>query len=720
QVQGENFLIPVKARIDRESDVDVEAVSADLVLKQMDFAQSAVNIVILDACRNNPLTRSWRSEVKGLAEMTRKPRGSFIAYSTAPGEVAADGRGANSPYATALAQSIVEPGQGIEEIFRDVRAKVLAATDDRQTPWDSSSLTAPFFFQAPVAASSAQTALLSNPDAADMLFWDSIRDSKSPDDYQAYLDKYPHGVYAGLAANRLKALGAASAAVASAATAPDTTERNMPPAKDDDLTARYEDMFWDSVKSSGRAEDIQAYLNKYPHGRYAGDAQRALKDLTKTGTPAPLPAFESVDQPVYVRDRARLRAVPDLSGEVLRLVAANAALKATGKTADGAWWRVAMEDGRTGYIAGSVVTDQPPPPPVPAAATPPAPEASITTPPQQASAAPSPAASAAPASGKDEDLCPSDSKAAPADRVAACQRLVATAGDDDAKVTALVNLGNSLYDASRSDEALKSYQAALQLDPKSAAAYFDIGLIRSDQARYAEARAAFDKAAALEPDDGDAVYQRGVARGNLGDFDGALTDVERAIDMKTGATDVYEELSFLKLAAADTDAAVKAADKAADGDQGYWSLSAMVAYYFGGRMDKAAEQAERSIKDKPDFAYGWVWKSLTQRARGDIAGANQTLGDALQSIKPGEWPAPMLQFMAGKISESRLQEIVAAGDLKTRTERLCETSYYRGELAYLAGDKAAARAAMQVALGTRVYYYVEYATAKARLAQLNE
>ncbi len=333
-------------------------------------------------------------------------------------------RAATVPYAKALAETIVEPGQGIEEIFRDVRAKVLAATDNKQTPWDSSSLTAPFYFQAPaaVAATDASTALSGNPQAAELLFWESIKDSKSSDDFQAYLDKYPQGEYVALAKNRLKGLGAVAAA---ASAPPDSTIRNMAPGKDEETAKAYEDAFWGSVQDSDVADDIQAYLNKYPHGRYVGQAQQKLKALGKTSlppllqsvappqsVPPPLPPFADVDQQIYTRDRARLRATPDKNAEVVGRVAAGAALKATGRTADSAWWRVALDDGKTGYIAGSIVSDQPPA----AAVALPAPS---VAPAQQASAAPPPSSTAAAPAGKDEDICPSDSSAAPADRIAA-------------------------------------------------------------------------------------------------------------------------------------------------------------------------------------------------------------------------------------------------------------------------------------------------------------
>ena len=142
QVDGENFLLPIGAEIQAEGDVELEAVSASSILSQMQFAGNAVNLVFLDACRNNPLTRSFRSGSRGLARVDA-PRGSFVGYSTAPGDVSVDGESNNSPYALALVEELTTPGISIEEAHRAVRGKVLAATNQRQTPWDSSSLTGP-------------------------------------------------------------------------------------------------------------------------------------------------------------------------------------------------------------------------------------------------------------------------------------------------------------------------------------------------------------------------------------------------------------------------------------------------------------------------------------------------------------------------------------------------------------------------------------------------
>lgn len=206
QVQGMNYLVPVGADISKEADVKIETVSADDVLEQMEFAGSRVNIVILDACRNNPVGRSVRSVSRGLAPMD-SVRGTFIAYSTSPGSVAADGAGANSPYTAALAKTIVQPGLGIEEAFRDVRGQVMAATEEKQVPWDSSSLTAPFFFKPAAAQFSTAAAPPLSSVEADKAVWEAIKDSKQPGDYEAYLSQYPNGTFAGLARSRLASLG---------------------------------------------------------------------------------------------------------------------------------------------------------------------------------------------------------------------------------------------------------------------------------------------------------------------------------------------------------------------------------------------------------------------------------------------------------------------------------------------------------------------------------
>lgn len=218
QVEGQNFLLPIGAEIEREADVEIESISADDVMTQMQFAGNAVNLVFLDACRNNPLAKANRSGTRGLARLDA-PRGSFVGYSTAPGDVAADGDGANSPYALALAEELKRPGISVEEAHRNVRAKVLAQSGNKQTPWDSSSLTGAVI----LAAKALEPAPQPTPQAApapqqmqqpaldkEVVFWESIKGSPDPADFDAYLAQYPQGTFAPLAKNRIAALKSAA------------------------------------------------------------------------------------------------------------------------------------------------------------------------------------------------------------------------------------------------------------------------------------------------------------------------------------------------------------------------------------------------------------------------------------------------------------------------------------------------------------------------------
>ena len=236
QMRGENYRIPIKAKLRNARDLDVEAVPVELVLKQMDFAQSSVNIVILDACRNNPLAGAGRAVSRGLAEIKETPIGSSISYSTAPGQVAEDSNGKNSPYTAALADAILRPGLDLAEVFRAVRKSVLKSTNQKQVPWDSWSLTDPYYFIPPTTTVVAQN---EPSQQIELAFWDSIKNKDNSADFQAYLDQYPSGSFAALANNRLKTLKTAKLA---------ENDRTVAPAVSVDFTAVYQIVY---AKNSG-------------------------------------------------------------------------------------------------------------------------------------------------------------------------------------------------------------------------------------------------------------------------------------------------------------------------------------------------------------------------------------------------------------------------------------------------------------------------------------
>lgn len=148
QVNGSNYLVPTDAKIENEDEVEYDCVKADRVLSKMKSAGTKTNLVVLDACRNNPFERSWSRSASGngLAFMNA-PRGSLIAYATAPGNTASDGLGKNGTYTGALLKEMDKENITILEMFQNVRATVIKESKGKQTPWESTSLTGNFFFK---------------------------------------------------------------------------------------------------------------------------------------------------------------------------------------------------------------------------------------------------------------------------------------------------------------------------------------------------------------------------------------------------------------------------------------------------------------------------------------------------------------------------------------------------------------------------------------------
>jgi len=146
QVGGTNYLVPIGAKISREADIKYETLDAGKILDEMATANNELNIVIFDACRDNPYSRSFRNASRGLAVVSNAPVGTFISYSTSPGNVASDGDGRNSPYTEALLWYMKEPGLTIEQVFKGARAKLGKDTGGKQIPWELSSLQGEFYF----------------------------------------------------------------------------------------------------------------------------------------------------------------------------------------------------------------------------------------------------------------------------------------------------------------------------------------------------------------------------------------------------------------------------------------------------------------------------------------------------------------------------------------------------------------------------------------------
>jgi hypothetical protein len=225
QVDGNNYLVPLGANIDNEDYIPIETVDVNQVLARMGGADNRLNIVILDACRNNPFRGTFRGVTRGLAA-TLAPSGTYIAYAAAPGQVALDGESRNSPYTSALLDVLGEPGLRLEDVFKLVGARVLSRTDGTQTPWTASSITGDFYFhlpepeQTPLAAVQAPAA-----DPTYINVWNAIANSQDPVDFQIFLETFPDSPLAPFAQRRMERLQSTQVATLSE----EQAERSPPP-----------------------------------------------------------------------------------------------------------------------------------------------------------------------------------------------------------------------------------------------------------------------------------------------------------------------------------------------------------------------------------------------------------------------------------------------------------------------------------------------------------
>jgi hypothetical protein len=215
QVEGENYIAPVDARLLRERDLIYQAIPLENVLLEMEVVQR-VNVVILDACRDNPLAeqlaRNLRSRGRsgavgrGLASI-RATTGTLISYATKDGTIALDGSGHHSPYTKALLEHMETPGLEVGLMLRRVREKVMAVTNKKQVPWEYGSLIGEFYFAGQKPGGSFFQPGAKGSDR-EVVFWQSIEDSELASDFEEYLKRFPDGTFSGLARNRLKSLTA--------------------------------------------------------------------------------------------------------------------------------------------------------------------------------------------------------------------------------------------------------------------------------------------------------------------------------------------------------------------------------------------------------------------------------------------------------------------------------------------------------------------------------
>ena len=302
QVGDTNYMLPVSAEVVKEQDLEFEAVEVDLPLRLMDRSGARVKLVILDACRNNPLAQTLASSMaasgrgasvgRGLARIVGA-EGTMMAFATAPGAIAEDGTTRNSPFTRALLANIETPGLEVSLLFRRVRAEVMAATGDQQVPWVNEALLGEFYFVPAAAAAVLATPAPTAAQNAEIVFWNTIQNSADAADFEAYLTRFPDGVFAGLAQIRLESILSAGREVAS-----------LPPA-----------------------------------------------------TETPGFEIEEMEAPYRVVTRANLRAGPSTDFERVGQLDVGSEITVTGKVRGQDWFRVASTDGLVGFIFGRLIQE---------------------------------------------------------------------------------------------------------------------------------------------------------------------------------------------------------------------------------------------------------------------------------------------------------------------------------------------------------------------------
>ncbi|EBA14490.1 hypothetical protein RSK20926_01432 [Roseobacter sp. SK209-2-6] len=270
---GNNYLLPVDADLADAADLDLMAVEAQSVLRQMASARNRTNLVILDACRNNPFEDIADLNESGLAEM-KAPTGTFLAYATAPGGVALDGLGENSPFTAAVAQQISVPGQPVEQAFKEVRKAVIKQSQGQQTPWDTSSLVSDFVF-----LTAPEEPQLSAAEIEELQVWRSVQATRDPVQLLLFLRGYSDGRYAEEA--RILLAEVMEEELTGNQASPEA-KKPAPPPKPGETS------MFDAAQREGTSAAYEAYLQSYPEGTYAEMALSEIMALQTNSSTDPI------------------------------------------------------------------------------------------------------------------------------------------------------------------------------------------------------------------------------------------------------------------------------------------------------------------------------------------------------------------------------------------------------------------------------------------------
>ncbi len=279
QVKSQNYLIPVDANIETEARVPYVSVNVNQILDEMDNAKSRVNIVMLDACRNNPISGKFRSgATRGLAAPSSQPKGTVIVYATDPGNVAADGEGRNGLFTSGLLTAFKGSDLSLAGVLTRASEEVERGSEQKQTPYINGPATLQKNFQfgqgTQVAQLGGGLSGLSGARTAAQIedeLWDAIKDGEKVSVFEEYLKQYPKGRYLAQARVKIARLKAETRQPAAAVVPPAPTAAST--------GTDPESALWSEVQKGNTADDYDVYLKQYPKGKYVALARQRLQKL---------------------------------------------------------------------------------------------------------------------------------------------------------------------------------------------------------------------------------------------------------------------------------------------------------------------------------------------------------------------------------------------------------------------------------------------------------
>lgn len=289
QINWKNHLLPVDAEVASNEDVEKQSVEVSAMLLGLSGAGNALNLIILDACRDAPFGEARRPEQRGLSQMDA-PASTLLAYATAPGNVASDGEGANGLYTENLLREMRSPEARVEDVFKRVRLNVRRKSNGKQIPWESTSLEDDYYFVPPASLAPPADAARTRRFGEELKLWESIENADEPAPFENYVRRYPNGHFVDLARARQATAVALQARL---------REEDRQRLRAEEAAA------WGRVESASVPEPLKEFLKRYPAGQFGERARAQLQRIVLQRANSPTDLTPPIPAVLTESDRER-------------------------------------------------------------------------------------------------------------------------------------------------------------------------------------------------------------------------------------------------------------------------------------------------------------------------------------------------------------------------------------------------------------------------------